>query len=219
MSSVPPVIWLILAAAVISAVVHLYAEYRSLATLVYVAKPCTTSLLVILALLANSPERMYQIPIVIGLCLSLAGDVFLMLRGDHFLAGLVCFLAAHVAYIVAFSTGVGIGHNAGLLLPYLLLAVVVLAYLWRYLGRLRLPVVAYVVALVLMAWQAAVRAEVMTSVFTVAAAVGAALFVISDAVLAINRFALKFRAAQAIIMSTYVIAQAFIALSVWRRAA
>ena len=204
--------WIVLAAAIVSAIVHLYAEYNGLTTLVYIAKPSTTALLVIVALMANTQERSYQIPIVAGLCLSLVGDVFLMLRGDHFIAGLVSFLAAHVAYIVAFRTGAALW----LLLPYLLLAAGVLAYLWPRLGRLRLPVLAYVGVLVVMAWQAAVRADLIPSAFTMAAAIGAALFVISDAVLAINRFRVKFRAAQAVIMSTYVTAQALIALSVWR---
>ena len=43
---------------------------------------------------------------------------------------------------------------------------------------------------------------------------GAALFVISDATLALNRFRRPFRAAQAIVMSTYVVGQALIALSI-----
>lgn len=218
MSAVAPIAWIILATAVTSAVVHLYAEYHALTRLVYIAKPCTTSLLVIMALVANTPERTYQVPIVIGLCLSLVGDMFLMLRGNYFIAGLASFLAAHLAYIVAFRSGVGFGRHAWLLLPYLLLATGVLVYLWPRLGRLRPPVVAYVAALVVMAWQAAVRANVITSVFTLAAAVGAALFVVSDGVLAINRFGVRFRAAQAVIMSTYVVAQALIALSVWHSA-
>ena len=62
------------------------------------------------------------------------------------------------------------------------------------------------------------RATNFASLFTAAAAAGAVLFVVSDGVLAINRFRLKFRVAQAVIMSTYVAAQTLIALSVWREA-
>ena len=46
------------------------------------------------------------------------------------------------------------------------------------------------------------------------AAVGATLFMASDAVLALNRFRRPLRGAQAVIMLTYVAAQALIALSV-----
>ncbi|MGZ7042521.1 MAG: lysoplasmalogenase family protein, partial [Thermoanaerobaculia bacterium] len=87
--------------------------------------------------------------------------------------------------------------------------------LWPRLGRLRVPVVVYVVAaLVAMAWQATTRAVVVDTEPAMAAAVGAALFVVSDATLAINRFRVSFRASQAVVMSTYVAAQALIALSV-----
>ncbi|MGH8527590.1 MAG: lysoplasmalogenase family protein [Gammaproteobacteria bacterium] len=58
----------------------------------------------------------------------------------------------------------------------------------------------------------------MGSPSAVAVAVGAALFVVSDATLAINRFRRTFRAAQAIVMSTYVAALALIAWSVSRSA-
>lgn len=210
--------WIAVAAAASSALVHIYAEYRGPHRLIYVAKPLTTTLLVLAALLPRTPERSYQIAIVVGLLLSLAGDVFLMLPGDHFVAGLVSFLAAHIAYIIAFTTGTGIGGRPVLLLPYLGIAVLVLSLLWPRLGKLRLPVVTYVAALVFMAWQAAVRSANIPSGFTLAAAVGAALFVVSDGVLAINRFRLRFHAAQGVIMSTYVAAQALIALSVWRMA-
>jgi len=43
---------------------------------------------------------------------------------------------------------------------------------------------------------------------------GAVLFLISDGILAVNRFLRPFRAAQAIILSTYFVAQWLIALSV-----
>jgi len=195
--------------------VHIRAEYRGPQRVIYIAKPLTTSLLVLVALLAKTPERSYQIAIVVGLLLSLAGDVFLMLPGDRFIAGLVSFLAAHIAYIVAFMGG---GDHFALLLPYVLVALAVLAFLWPRLGKLKIPVVIYVVALVVMAWQAAVRAATIESAFTMAAAVGAVLFVISDGVLAINRFRLKFHAAQGVIMTTYVAAQMLIALSTFSAA-
>jgi uncharacterized membrane protein YhhN len=218
MPAVTPIALVVLAAAVSSAFVHLYSEYGGPARLAYVAKPLTTTLLLVVALLANTSERSYQILVVVGLLLSLAGDVFLMLPRDHFMAGLVSFLFAHLAYIVAFANGTGFMRDPWLLLPYLVLAAGVLLVLWPRLGAMQIPVVVYVAALVVMASQAACRATEFPSIATAAAAVGAALFVISDAVLAINRFRASFRAAQAVIMGTYVTAQALIALSTWRTA-
>src|SRR5258708_3354306 len=75
--------------------------------LVYVFKPLTTGLILLLALIASGPElARYQWAIVTSLAFSLAGDVFLMLPGDLFLAGLLSFLVAHIAYLVAFTSGV-----------------------------------------------------------------------------------------------------------------
>lgn len=137
-----------------------------------------------------------------------------MLPHDRFVAGLVSFLIAHLAYLFAFTRGVRLGSHPLLLLPYAALALIVLRILWPRLGKLRLPVVIYVAALVAMAWQAGVRAAVLETTATYVAAVGAALFVVSDATLAINRFRRPFRAAQAVVMITYVLAQALIACSV-----
>jgi uncharacterized membrane protein YhhN len=206
--------WFLVSAAVVSAILHIRAEYLGPDWLIYTTKPLTTTLLIVLAAVAPAADPQYQRLVVIGLLLSLAGDVFLMLPGDRFIAGLLSFLLAHIAYILAFTRGTHLGEKPLLLLPYLVLAACVLAFLWPGLGRLRLPVIVYVAALVTMAWQASVRAAVLPSPATIAAAAGAFLFVVSDGVLAINRFRVTFRAAQIVIMSTYVAAQTLIALSV-----
>jgi len=203
---------LLIAGAAASAMLHIQAEYRGPRWLVYVTKPLTTTLLVVLAAIAPHADPRYQFPIVAGLVFSLAGDVFLMLPKDRFIAGLISFLIAHIAYIVAFTAGVPFGDRPVLLLPFLALAAIVLFFLWPRLGKLRIPVLVYVAALVTMAWQASIRAAHLPG--SIGAAIGALLFVISDGVLAINRFRVKFRLAQAIVMTTYVIAQMLIALSV-----
>ncbi len=204
----------LLVSALVSAILHLVADYRGATRVAYVFKPLTIALLIGFVAVVPHPDRLYAVFIVAGLALSLAGDVFLMLPRDRFIAGLLSFLAAHVAYILALSRGVPFGARPLLLVPFIAAALLVLRILWPRLGKLRLPVVVYVAVLVGMAGQAAGRAAVIQTAPASAAAVGAALFVISDAVLAINRFRRTFRAAQAVVMSTYVSAQALIALSV-----
>jgi uncharacterized membrane protein YhhN len=215
---ITPVALILLMVAAVSGVLHLLAEYYGPKRFTYIFKPLTTILLIALAVLALPANTTYRIFVVFGLAFSLAGDIFLMLPSDHFVAGLVTFLAAHVAYLIAFSRGVAFGSRPLLLLPYFGVAVGVLWFLWSRLGRFRLPVVFYVGALVAMAWQAAGRAAIVETIPAYAAATGAALFVVSDATLAINRFGKPFRTAQALVMSTYVAAQALIALSVLERA-
>jgi uncharacterized membrane protein YhhN len=203
------------AAAALSAALHVRAEYRGPRWQVYLFKPLTTSLLVLLAALqASAHGPRYQLAVVAGLVLSLAGDVFLMLPGDRFVPGLASFLLAHLAYVVAFSSGISLGTNPLLLLPLLAAGALLIRVLWRGLGRLRLSVLVYSTAIVLMVWQAWARGWEFRSPGAAFAAAGAALFMASDSLLALNRFRAPFAWAQAAIMATYVAAQALIALSV-----
>ena len=178
---------------------------------VYLFKPLTTGL--ILALASMSGEPAYRWLVCAGLVFSLAGDVFLMLPKDRFVAGLVSFLAAHLLYIAAFSLG-GVTFTWTVALPYALYAAVLLRVLLPRVGALGVPVLVYALALTVMAWIAAERAAAGLPGGWLAA-VGAALFVVSDSALAVNRFVRPFRGAQALVLSTYFLAQTLIALSVW----
>ncbi len=199
----------------VSAVLDVRAEYRGPRRHVYVFKPLTTALVLAIALTASREETVrYQLPVVIGLGLSLAGDVFLMLPGDRFVPGLASFLLAHVAYIVAFTTRAPLGVVPGLFAPFAFAGLAVLIRLWRGLGRLRLPVLVYVLVIVSMAGQAAGRWWSSRSPAAALAAAGATLFVVSDALLAVHRFGRPFRSAQALIHTSYFLAQWLIAISV-----
>jgi uncharacterized membrane protein YhhN len=214
---VPPISFAIAAtgAAALSAWLHLRAEYRGPRWQVYVFKPLTTSLLVLLALVQPTlQEPRYQVAVAVGLLCSLLGDVLLMLPRDHFALGLVSFLLAHVAYLVAFTAGAPLGAAPALLLPLLAAALPLLRLLWPDLGTLRLPVLLYAATILLMVWQAWGRRWVLPSQSATLAAVGAAFFMVSDSLLALNRFRRPLPNAQALIMITYVAAQALISLSV-----
>ena len=199
----------------LSAALHIRAEYRGPRWQVYLFKPLTTTLLFLLACMAPSVQgRRYQLAIAIGLACSLIGDVLLMLPRDRFIAGLASFLIAHLAYILAFSSGVAFTSSPALALPVLAASVILLRLLWPGLGTLRLPVLLYTITILVMVWRAWARDAAIPSGGAVLAAAGATLFMVSDALLALNRFHRPFRIAQALIMTTYVGAQLLIALSV-----
>jgi uncharacterized membrane protein YhhN len=182
---------------------------------VYLCKPLTTAILLLLAALATSAHGpRYQVAIVVGLACSLVGDVMLMLPRDRFVSGLAAFLLAHLAYLVAFATGVPLMAAPTLMLPLLAIGIVLLRLLWPSLGKLRGPVLGYAVAILLMVWQAWGRNWVAPSEGALLAAAGATLFMLSDAILALNRFRRPWSGAQIAIMTSYVAAQALIALSV-----
>lgn len=145
--------------------------------------------------------------VLIGLVFSLGGDIALMWPKEGFLPGLVSFLLAHLAYLWAFTRERRFAARPLPFVGYGAIAAVILALLWPGVpGPLRAPVVAYVVCLASMAAQAAVlwrtgvaRAGVL--------ALGGALFLASDALLATNKFAGPLPAASLWTLATYWSAQ------------
>jgi len=201
--------------AALAGALHVRAEYRGSRRQVYLLKPLTVVFIIaIAATIPGPPSAHYRAAILAGLLCSIAGDVFLMLPGDRFLPGVASFLLAHLAYLVAFTTGFPFGTAPLLLLPFAAFGAVILVLLWPKLGVMRVPVTIYLVVIVAMAWQAASRAATLSSHGALHAAIGATLFVISDAALALNRFYRPFRAAQAVILPSYYAAQLLIAWSV-----
>lgn len=181
-----------------------------------VFKPSATVLILVLALGASDPPSSnYQRLLVIALVFSLAGDVFLMAERDLFLPGLLSFLVAHLLYSVAFWQSGEAADFALALVPIVALAAVVLAVLWRHLGEMRIPVLAYVGVIGLMAWLALARAVGAAPTGSALAALGALFFMASDSLLAYDRFVKPFPLAPIAVLSTYYLAQSAIALSLY----
>jgi len=200
--------------AVAAGLTHVVAEYRGPRWLVYVCKPLTTASILAVALVAAPVDGRYRALIAAGLTWSLAGDVFLMLPRDRFVAGLACFLTGHLCYVAALATP-PVGALAivyGLLL--VAAAAPVLLAIWPALGSMRVPVTGYVAVIVTMVWQAGLRWALFRTPSAGLAALGAVLFMASDAALAVDRFGRRFNAARAVVLGTYYPAQWLIALSV-----
>ncbi|QCW26080.1 lysoplasmalogenase [Lysobacter enzymogenes] len=183
----------------------------------YAFKPSTTLLIAAMVWRLGAgagADAGYRRAIFAGLLLSTAGDVFLMLPGDWFVFGLASFLCAHVAYLAGLCRRARPFAAAWPFLAYAILAGAVLAVLWPHLpGELRIPVVVHVAVLAAMAAQAAAVWRRRADAAGVAAAIGGACFVFSDATLAIDRFAAPFAAAQALVLASYWAAQWWIGRS------
>ena len=187
----------------------------------YIGKPLTTLLILWLALSTQpAVDARYRRAVLAGLVLSLIGDVLLMLPGDHFVPGLVAFLLVHVCYIVAFAHG---SSGKARAVGFLVVAVVAGGNLAGLLPRvdeaLRMPVLAYVAVLATMAafalarmWTPAVAHALPRSARV--AAIGAVLFMVSDSLLAWDRFAGGVPARALMVLGTYYAAQWCIARSV-----
>ena len=169
--------------AMVSAALYLRARYSGPRSQVYLFKPLTTGFILSIALLApDPPSALYKWLAVGGLLFSLAGDIFLMLSGDYFVAGWAAFLIAHLVYIAAFVSDGGPYWSIWPLLVGLAYGIVILRYLWPHLGRFRAPAALYVLVIVLMAWQAAGRIPQGSGLSAWLALAGAVLFVASDSV-------------------------------------
>ena len=203
------------AVAAVFAVGDWIAKARSNRPLEYVCKPATLAALIVAACVldpaAGAGSR--RAWFVVALIFSLAGDVFLMLPSDRFVAGLAAFLVAHVCYIGGFLTNgpAGIALAITAVIVAALLAPLALRILraLRTEPALRGPVSAYILVIATMLALALASGNAV-------AAVGAALFVASDSMIAWDRFVRPFRWAPVAIMVTYHLGQAGLVLSLLR---
>lgn len=206
-------IWLS-AIAVSAAFAIVGAESDGLRVLHYLFKPLTTLLVAAMVWRTAAKEHGYRRAVLAGLLLSLLGDVFLMLPGDWFAFGLGSFLLAHLCYLRALRLRGEWLRPIWPVLAYGVIAAAVLAYLWPHLpAELKIPVVVYVVALAGMAAQAACIWRQRPDGAALLAAAGGACFVLSDALLAIDRFAMAIPFASVWVLLSYWTAQWCIARS------
>ena len=179
----------------------------------FVAKPGTMVLGIaspVTALGAGGGLDRYGLLVLVGLGFSLVGDVLLMLESDYFVYGLASFLVAHGFYIAAFAGEVGARTDPIGLAPLALLApfsVAMMRALRPGLGRLFVPVAAYIAVIAVMGWFAFAMWFFHPNVRGVLAASGAALFMTSDSVLALDRFRAPMRFAKPVLLATYFAAQ------------
>ena|SRR5688572_10472882 len=171
-------------------------------------KPLATLVIAWTVWRAENPLPRYRRWLLAGLLLSTVGDVFLMLPVDAFVPGLASFLLAHLAYLWALRQRAPWFAVAWPLLVYALLASVVLGQLWPGLpAPLKAPVIVYVAVLAAMAAQALVVWWRHRDAASASAAWGGACFVLSDALLAWDRFVAPFAAAAAAVLASYWLAQ------------
>ncbi|RUA34404.1 MAG: hypothetical protein DSY77_05360 [Bacteroidetes bacterium] len=153
--------------------------------------------------------------VTLALVFSWIGDIMLLFTFKHFMfffAGLSAFLIAHLVFIIAYKKAT---FKDRLNVKWTFFPLVVLAYilLMAYLtlpyvdSVIQVPLVFYGIVLCLMILAAWYRKGQTTDESFQLVVLGAALFIISDSILAINRFSHTIPFAGVAIMSTYIIAQ------------
>ena len=200
--------WLFLGLAAVAAVSDWVGVGERWKSVEYLAKPLAMVALVGVALSLHAEVPGRRPWIVAALLLSLVGDVFLMVPRDLFVPGLGSFLLGHLAYIVAFRVD---GGSAGALA----VSVVIVAVAAVVVGRkviagvrssepaVTVPVVAYIAVIAAMVACALATGNVLFGV-------GAVLFMVSDSLIAWNRFVRSLSWAPLAIIVTYHVAQALL---------
>jgi len=161
-----------------------------------------------------------------GLIFSLIGDIALLFAGkggSFFIAGLSAFLVAHIFYATAFfrdyrydpSASKKHGHTMLIIMAVFTIGF----YFWirPYLLDMKIPVMAYMIVISVMAIMAAYRYQRVNLLSFQLVLAGAILFIISDTLLAVNKFVQPFLFSGVFIMATYMAAQFLITMGALER--
>ncbi len=185
----------------------------NLSTLNFVVKPM---IMISLAAyyLVNAKQRSTLFLVAIFFCW--VGDVMLLFKPElFFMGGLVAFLTGHVLYILCYqqmrsnaSPNILLGpQKVRFALPIVLAGTGLVVVLYPVLGNLKIPVMIYALVITVMALQALFRFGYTSNKSFTLIFVGAILFMISDSLLAINKFLMPIQFASVYIMTTYMVAQ------------
>ncbi len=200
---------------IVSGSLYLAGHYLNKPILKYIFKPFTTILILFFAFMQLPDVSVqYKLYILIGLLLSLIGDIFLLWPEKRFIHGLAAFLLAHVLFILAMISDFGPYYDWQYLIPIALYMVIFLWIILPKSGKFVIPVIVYSLVLMLFFWEAAGRAVYLAESSSMQAMFGATLFVASDSILAYNKFVKNYKWAEFFIIITYWAALYFIALSV-----
>lgn len=176
---------------------------------VYIAiKPLMMIILLLHFFTSTSGYPAWRRLVIMALVFSCAGDVFLVMP-DGFVAGLASFLVAHLFYIAVYQkTGAAKGRLRAVdVVPFALFGILLLWFVTPGLDEMVIPVYCYALVLLTMGvWAFKRRGGTGEASFRLVAA-GAALFVLSDSLIAVNRFAHAIPAERILVMSVYLTAQ------------
>ena len=188
---------ILLIAAFVFAALEALALSKNWLRLEYIAKPAVM-LVLFIWLWTTAGLKGASLWFGLGILLSLAGDVLLMISFDKlFLAGLVAFLFAHIAYVIGFNIPLPVFSMWGIVLAFMIglggtrvIRRILALLAAKGQDRMRMPIIIYSMVISLMLLSAMMKLTDITwdAGASVLVSVGALLFYISDIILAWNKF-------------------------------
>jgi len=173
--------------------------------------------------LKNRAVRNVGIPVILALFFSWIGDLVLT-NEEFFLYGLGAFFLAHAFYIFSFTKSNFDNHEVALIhkapifmLLFVFFGGMMFFYLKPNLGEMILPVIAYIGIIIGMNIAALNRYKKVNDLSFWLIMIGAIFFLISDSIIAINKFDHLIDNASVYIMFTYILAQFLIVQGTLKR--
>lgn len=218
MSKVKINYWLLLFA--IDSMLELASQLFNWHPLSLFSKPLLMPLLIGYFVSASGANRsLLKKLVVLALVFSWVGDTVLMFQnidGMYFIIGLVAFLLAHVMYIVGFTklkNSTTKVERLAIIVFFLAYSATLVIFLWPGLGNMKAPVMLYALVLTIMGVLGVIKSTTNHPYITF----GVLFFVVSDSILALNKFLIDVPFNGVLIMGTYIAAQWLIVAGVSKR--
>ena len=193
---------------IIVCIINLYGIYYQKESVVYTTKPL---LMITLFWYYYANTKVLSPYFLAALAASFLGDVFLLGKGElYFLLGLLFFLIAHIFYVIMVVKLLKETRPFQILqasVPYVIIFIVLLAVLYSGLGAMKIPVIIYAIAISIFGTVSLILYLQNKTKASISLVIGVFIFIISDAVLALNLFYEKQSFYSILIMTTYVLAQ------------
>jgi uncharacterized membrane protein YhhN len=188
----------------------------------YITKPLLVFLLFIYVVVTVTEKKKLFFLLLAALFFSFSGDVFLMFEKDAsywFMCGLTGFLVAHIFYILLFAKVKQQNQpQKKLNVPIVLLVAAYIIFLFLLLkpalGSLKIPVLVYAIVLSCMFLASIHAFDFSRQKSGMLCITGAVLFVVSDSLLAINKFYQPIAFSGILVMLTYASAQMLIVIGI-----
>jgi len=195
---------------ILDAILHLVTTVYALPMLNLITKPLLMILLAgyFVSKVGNLNNKIKYV-VIAALVGSWFGDTFLMFQERNsmfFIFGLGSFLLAHLAYIMAFYKFIGKSNQVALIsisLFFSAYSLNLLLALWPGLNDMLVPVIVYAAVLTVMGITGVVRNYGISNLIVI----GVVLFIISDSLIAYNKFVEPVIYSRFSIMLTYISAQ------------
>jgi len=190
----------------INGLLNLAALYYKIDTLTYITKPLITCVLVVIYI-SNvvKPNPWY----ILALFFAFLGDVILMLDDNYFIYGLISFFITHIFLIIIALKKVkksSFFYWVIHVIPFLILLFGFVSLLGNDLGEMFYPVIAYGLIICTLGVIAFVGFNQNKNEESLLLLVGVIIFILSDSVLAINKFYYSDLYNQLLVMGSYMLA-------------